>query len=438
MCSSCENNSATPNKRRSGENTASSRKKNKTSNNNLTLRLTKEENENQEKVDKIREEINNGTSELHSSIQNGVKTIQSSPYYKRKAINPNNSNEEYYLHRYLYNNIILDLVQLKETTPHYILALMLCLTKDSNDSLEGNTTFESRDAMDKCASARLFGLVSDYIEKYFPDNGINYGNGCNMKAFNARSFFCIRQASSPSNCKQWTRDEAEARFFPISILAGICEEWSIPILVLDLCGSGGSCARTQLKYLHKQYKCITCTEGSVHMACATTRYHPNSYKNEEDQCGGVSLQYENMDPAVKTTHDISVARMKADQSVLPPEYKPLSDFLKDSRDAVYVVHNVEEYRRQKEEKAAAKAAEKEARRVEKDRKKADKAAALDLKASKCAEYQARKMLVPSLTYPEYLEEEKARRKKMNPKQMKLERLKKQKELLLMANKLQSG
>lgn len=373
MCSSCENNSATPNKRRSGENTASSRKKNKTSNNNLTLRLTKEEKENQEKVDKIRDEINNRTSELHSSIQNGVMAIQSSPYYEMKVINPNNPNEEYYPHRYLYNNIILDLIQLKETTPHFILALMLCLTKDSKHSLEGDTTFESREAMDKCVSARLFGLVSDYFEKYFPDNDIDYGNDCKMKAFNARSFFCERQASSPSYCKQWTHDEAVARFYPISVLVGICEEWSIPILVLDLCGSGSSCARTQLKNLQKRYKCITCTVGSVHMACAITRYYPNTYDNEEEQCGQVTSQYENMDADVKTTHDISVARMKADQSVVLPEYKPLSEFLKDSSVATYVVHDVqEEVRKRTEErkrKAAEKEAQKEARRVEKQRKK---------------------------------------------------------------------
>jgi len=375
MCSSCENNSTTTNKRSKGVSKTRSRKKNKTSNNNPTLIFTEQEIKNQNKVDEIVEAITNGTSELHSSIQNGVKTIQSSPYYEMKTINPNNPNEKYYLHRYLYNNIILDLVQLKETTPHFILALMLCLTKDSKHSLEGDTTFESREAMDECASARLFGLVSDYFEKYFPDNDINYGNDCNMKAFNARSFFCERQTSSSSNCKKWTRDEAEARFFPISILAGICEEWGIPILVLDLCGSGGSCARTQLKYLCKQYKCITCTKGSVHMACATTRYHPNSYKDEEDQCGGVTTQYEKMDVGVKTTHDISVARMKADQNVLLPEYKPLSDFLKDSRDAVYVVHNVQEEVRKRTEERKRKADEKEAQRVERERNAAVKKAA---------------------------------------------------------------
>lgn len=80
--------------------------------------------------------------------------------------------------------------------------------------------------------------------------------------------------------------------------------------MFDLCGGGGKHARTQLNELQKDYNNFTCTDGSVHMACAMTRYYPHSYLNEEEQCGGVTLQYENMDAAVKFTHDVSVARMK--------------------------------------------------------------------------------------------------------------------------------
>lgn len=155
----------------------------------------------QNKVDKIKAEINNNTSELHSNIQDGVKTIQSSPYYEEKATHPHNPNEEFYLHKQWFNNVILIMVQLKETTPHLIMVLMLCLTAGSKHSLEGNTTFVNRDDMNKCVSARLFELVSDYIEKYFPDNGIDYGNNCKMVGVNARSFFCERQSSSATNCK---------------------------------------------------------------------------------------------------------------------------------------------------------------------------------------------------------------------------------------------
>ena len=85
-----------------------------------------------------------------------------------------------------------------------------------------------------------------------------------------------------------------------------------------------------------------------------------------------------------------------------------------------------------------KAAKKEARRVEKERRKTAKDAALEVKARQCAGYQARKKEMPSLSYSDYLVEEKEKRAAMTTDELLREKIMKKKEGLRKAKELKEA